>query len=442
MFQVAEQAKRALEKLDEAGYEAYLVGGCVRDFLTGKTPHDYDLATNARPEEVKEVFSFCRVINTGIRHGTVTVVLEGLPIQVTTYRREGTYSDSRRPDSVEFVGSLEEDLGRRDFTINAMAWNPQRGLVDLFGGRRDIDQGIIRCVGDPDTRFQEDALRMLRALRFASNLRFALEPDTEEALYRRKEGILQVAPERITTELNQMICGQAAGAVLLQYVEILAVAIPELFWIWAATDEEFCLVHDTLTQTAVALDRAHSDRVIRWAVLLHNMDQPACQITSREGEGSAPIEASKMKVELADAILRRLRFDKATRERIVNLVSICDNTISNDRKSIRRSLYQLTPEVFFQMLEVRRAETMGQAANYHGLQAEYDQIETLARQILEEEGYLTLHDLAVTGTDLISQGYHGAEIGLRLAQILDAVLDGKVANEKEALLNFEEEGNV
>ncbi|MBP1758855.1 MAG: hypothetical protein H6Q61_1104, partial [Firmicutes bacterium] len=276
MFQVAEQAKRALEKLDEAGYEAYLVGGCVRDFLTGKTPHDYDLATNARPEEVKEVFSFCRVINTGIRHGTVTVVLEGLPIQVTTYRREGTYSDSRRPDSVEFVGSLEEDLGRRDFTINAMAWNPQRGLVDLFGGRRDIDQGIIRCVGDPDIRFQEDALRMLRALRFASNLRFALEPDTEEALYRRKEGILQVASERITTELNQMICGQAAGAVLLQYVEILAVAIPELFWIWAATDEEFCLVHDTLTQTAVALDRAHSDRVIRWAVLLHNMDQPAC----------------------------------------------------------------------------------------------------------------------------------------------------------------------
>jgi tRNA nucleotidyltransferase (CCA-adding enzyme) len=441
MFQVAEQANRALKELETAGYEAYLVGGCVRDLLAGEVPHDYDLATNALPEAVKELFSFCRVAETGIQHGTVTVILDGLRIEITTYRQEGAYSDMRRPDSVIFVKSLEEDLKRRDFTINAMAWHPQKGLMDPFGGRRDFDAGIIRCVGDPDTRFQEDALRMLRAIRFASLLRFGLEPETEAALFRQKEGILRLSPERITAELDRAICGRAAGAMLLQYVEILAVAIPELFWIWAATQEELCQVQDTLTRTAVALDRTHSDRVIRWAVLLHNINQHACAVI--DGEETVP-EAwnAQMKGELADAVLRRLRFDKATRERIVTLVTVCDLPLQPDRKSVRRSLYQLTPEVFFEMLEVRRAETLGQTADYHGRQEEYDQLEATARKILEEEGYLTLHDLAVTGKDLMSQGYHGQEVGIRLAQILDAVLDGKVANEKEALLNFEEERRV
>lgn len=441
MFQVEEQAQRALEILEAAGYEAYLVGGCVRDLLAGEIPHDYDLATNALPEAVKEVFSFCRVIDTGIRHGTVTVILEDLPMEITTYRQEGDYSDRRRPDSVLFVKTLAEDLARRDFTINAMAWHPAKGLVDPYGGKRDYGAGILRCVGDPDTRFREDALRMLRALRFVSLLRFGLEPETEAALFRQKEGILQLAPERIAAELNRIICGRAAGAVLLQYVEILAVAIPELFWIWMAAEEAFSPMNDTLTYTAVALERSRADRVIRWAVLFHSMNQAIHRKETGEEilvDGGDP----QGKGELADAILRRLRFDKATRGRIITLVNACEIPLHADRTSVRRSLYQLTPEVFFQVLEVKRAETLGQTADYHGRREECDRLEAMARQVLEEEGYLTIHDLAVTGKDLMSRGYHGPEVGQRLAQILDAVLDGKVANEKGALLNFEEKERV
>ncbi len=441
MFQVAEQAKRALEILEASGYEAYLVGGCVRDLLAGQSPHDYDLTTNALPEAVKEVFSFCRVIDTGIRHGTVTVILEGLALEITTYRREGDYSDQRRPDNVEFVSSLEEDLARRDFTINAMAWHPAKGLADPFGGRRDFAAGILRCVGDPDTRFREDALRILRALRFLSLLRFGLEAETEAALFRQKEGILRLAPERIAGELNRILCGRAVGAVLLQYAEVLAVAIPELFWIWTAADEEGSPMDDALTHTAVALERSHADRVIRWSVLFHSINQAASRNDAGE-EPSLDGGDPQGKSELADTILRRLRFDKATRGRIVTLVAACELPLQSDRMAVRRSLYQLTPEVFFQVLEVKRAETLGQTADYHGRQEACDRLEVMARQILEEEGYLTIRDLAVTGRDLMSQGYHGPEVGQRLAQILDAVLDGKVANEKGALLNFEEEERV
>ena len=440
MFQVAKQATKALKTLEAAGYEAYMVGGCVRDILAGVRPHDYDLATNALPEEVREVFSSCRVIDTGLSHGTVTVILEELHIEITTYRQEGAYSDARRPDNVRFVSSLEEDLSRRDFTINAMAWHPWKGLKDPYGGRRDYDARIIRCVGDPDTRFREDALRLLRALRFAARLRFTLDYETEAALFQHREGLLYLSPQRIAGELDQILCGQAAGAVLLQYWEVLAVVIPELLWIWSASREEHCQVHDTLTRTAVALDRVSSDRVIRWAVLLRNINKPTSVVT--EGAAAQDVWDSRTRGELADTVLRRLQFDKATRERIVTLVTIGDLPQERDRSSVRRSLYQLTPQVFFELLEIRRAENLGQTAGYHGRQEEYDALEATARKILDEEGYLTLHDLAVTGKDLISQGYHGREVGIRLAQILDAVLEGKVANEKEALLNFEEEGRV
>ena len=326
-FAIPSYARTALDRLTAAGHEAWLVGGCVRDLLLGRTPGDYDITTAALPEETEGVFAGEQLIETGLRHGTVTVVLEGCPLEITTYRVDGTYADARHPDQVTFTRSLREDAARRDFTVNAMAYHPDRGLWDGFGGRADLEKGLLRCVGDPETRFREDALRILRAVRFASVLGFTLEPATAEAARRTAPLLGQIAPERLSAELTKLLCGPGAGTVLGEYPDILGALIPELGPMVGFDQRNLHHCHDLLTHTAAAVDNIPPDPALRLAMLLHDVGKPETFSLGEDGQGHFYGHA-KRSVELADAILRRLRYPNHLREKAVTLIRFHDAGMS------------------------------------------------------------------------------------------------------------------
>ena len=273
---LAPQAEAALERLQGAGYEAWIVGGCVRDLLLGRTPEDFDLCTAARPEEIEAVFAGYRIIETGLRHGTATVLLEGMPLEITTYRVESGSSDARHPDQLRFTQNLREDTARRDFTVNAMAYAPGRGLQDFYGGQEDLKKGILRCVGEPDRRFQEDALRILRALRFSATLGFAIEGETVAAARRQKGLLTGLSAERVAGELGKLLVGQGAKEVLLDYPDLLGVVLPELLPMIGFDQRNIHHCYDLLTHTAVAVDQVPPRLPLRLAALFHDCGKPAC----------------------------------------------------------------------------------------------------------------------------------------------------------------------
>ena len=432
-FAIPSYARTALDRLTAAGHEAWLVGGCVRDLLLGRTPGDYDITTAALPEETEQVFAGERLIETGLRHGTVTVVLEGCPLEITTYRVDGTYADARHPDQVTFTRSLREDAARRDFTVNAMAYHPDRGLWDGFGGRADLEKGLLRCVGDPETRFREDALRILRAVRFASVLGFTLEPATAEAARRTAPLLGQIAPERLSAELTKLLCGPGAGAVLGEYPDILGALIPELGPMVGFDQRNVHHCHDLLTHTAAAVDNIPPDPALRLAMLLRDVGKPETFSLGEDGQGHFYGHA-KRSVELADAILRRLRYPNQIREKAVTLIRFHDAPLTPDPRPIRRWLNKLGEETFFDLIAVHRADTLALAPAYHSRTAELDRVEALARDILAEAPCLTLRDLAVDGHDLMALGYAGPALGAALRSLLDGVLEGDLDNTREALL--------
>lgn len=434
-FPIAPQAERALALLRAGGFEAWLVGGCVRDFLLGRTPKDYDLATNAMPKETEDLFREFSVIETGLRHGTVTVLLEGLPLEITTYRVDGPYSDTRHPDQVQFTSSLREDAARRDFTVNAMAYHPEAGLRDFFGGREDLAQKRIRCVGNPDVRFREDALRMLRGVRFASVLGFSVEEKTRGAIHRNRMLLSRVAPERVAPELCRLLCGEKAGDMVLDYTDLLGVVIPELLPMAGFDQKNRHHCHDVLTHTAAALDQTPPEVVLRLAVLLHDIGKPRCFSQDGQGEGHFYGHAG-VSANLAEDILRRLRLDNATRERVVTLIRYHDSVLEADPRLVRRWLGRLTPEIFFQLLQVQRADNLGQAPAYWNRQKQYDRLEGIAKEILASQACFSLKTLAVNGKDLLALGYRGPEVGKILQTLLHQVMDGKVPNEKNLLLQL------
>ena len=319
MGTIAPPAARALARLHEAGFEAWLVGGCVRDMLLGCAPKDYDLATSARPEETKAVFPGETVLETGIRHGTVTVLLEGMPLEITTYRVDGAYSDARHPDGVTFADNLRADAARRDFTINAMAYAPGRGLRDYFGGQADLRAGCLRAVGDPGTRFQEDALRILRGLRFAAVLDFSLEEETDRAARRYAPLLTKVSAERCAAELGKLLCGPAAGRILRAYPAVLGVVIPELLPMVGFAHRNAHHCYDVWTHTAVAVDHVPPRLPLRLAMLLHDMGKPDTFSLGEDGQGHF-YGHPRRSVELAEGILTRLRFPRRTREQVLCLV--------------------------------------------------------------------------------------------------------------------------
>ena len=432
---IPEKAKIISELLEKAGYESFLVGGCVRDMLMGKVPHDIDITTNATPDEIKEVFKDYHTLDIGAKHGTITVILQGEPIEITTYRRESTYTDGRHPDSVTFTRSITDDLSRRDFTCNAIAYSPTVGIVDPFDGQSDIKSKTLRCVGTSAERFKEDSLRILRGLRFASCLGFTIEEDTAKAMYTCRELISIVSPERIFTELSKLICGKNAGEIISNYSDILAVALPEIKDMKGFEQHNFHHIYDVLNHTAKVVDSVYPAVNLRLAALFHDCGKPDCFSIDENGVGHfyshASISANK-----ANEALTRLRCDNATREKVVKLVKIHDTPIEPDSKTVKKKLQKYGEEIFFDLIKLQRADNKGLSPDYLYRQKTYDKLEEIARQVIEENQCFSLKDLAVNGRDMMSLGLKGKSIGKALDELLKAVIEEKCDNDKESLIEY------
>lgn len=432
---LSDGAAYIISTLTDAGFEAYAVGGCVRDLLMGKGADDYDLTTSATTDEIKAVFSKDRIIETGIKHGTVTVLKDNIPYEVTTFRLETTYSDNRHPDSVVFTRRLADDLSRRDFTVNSIAYNEKAGFVDLFGGRADIERKIIRCVGDPRTRFNEDALRILRGIRFASTLGFEIEEETKKAMLDCRRLIHKLSRERVFTELSKMLCGKSVKRVLTEFAPVLGEVIPEINAMNGFDQHNFHHIYDVLTHTAVVTQSTPPVLHLRLAALFHDSAKPFCFSLDENGVGHFYTHASKS-AEIAEKRLTELRCDNKTKEAVIRLIKAHDTPIEESERIIKRRLASMGEELFFDLITLKRADTAGLAPEFGERSAHFDRLEEMAREILQKQECFSLKHLAVNGRDMMELGLRGREIGLMLDALLEAVIDGRVKNEREALILF------
>lgn len=437
-----EQARALLGKLRRAGYEAYIVGGCVRDSLLGRTPDDWDICTSARPEEMEALFAGYRLLLKGKKHGTVAVVLDGHSWEMTTFRQDGQYTDGRHPDCVRFVPCLREDLARRDFTVNAMAWSPEDGLVDLFGGQQDLQAGILRCVGDPEARFEEDALRILRAVRFAAQLGFRLDPATAAAARQAHLTVRCVSAERILTELDRLLAGFAAGTVLAQYGDILTGALPEIASCIGCGQQGRWHCYDVWEHTSAAVGAldtdgldARSARVLRWAVLLHDMAKPLCRTVDEAGAAHFPGH-NQRGARLARQILQRLRAPVYLTDGVCALVAVHDGPLPETDLAILEQLHQRGP-LFWQRLCRLKLADLAAHTNNDAVAQRCREVRDFASRMeyLARTGCYTVSGLALSGSDLIAAGLTpGPLVGNTLEWLLQAVMQGTLPNRKEELL--------
>ena len=425
------QVKFCIHTLEKAGFQCYAVGGCVRDSVLDLSPQDYDLCTNATPDEIVEVFSQYPQVHSGAKHGTIGVILENAVYEITTFRTEGSYTDSRHPDWVEFVPTVQEDLSRRDFTVNAMAYNPRSGLVDPWGGKRDLSSRTLRTVGDPAARFTEDPLRILRGVRFA--VRYGLTPDekTEDAMLMLAPLMDNLARERVFSELNKILPLVTAED-LLRYAPIFVQAIPELLPTIDFLQHNPHHVHDVFTHTAYVVAGVSPEPALRWAALLHDIGKPATFTRDEDGKGHFYGHAEES-ARLADEILRRLKAPNQLREQVVFLVKNHMTTLVPDKKPLRRRLGQYTESGLRALLALQKADYGSKPSQ--GETPEFDWIESLIDEILQEGLCLQVKDLAINGNDLLSRGYEpGPAIGKCMAHLLEQVQLEQLSNTKEDLL--------
>lgn len=422
------------ERLEAGGYRGYLVGGCVRDFLLAKIPVDFDMTTDATPEEIKACFSDDRVIETGIRHGTVTVILAGHAIEITTHRLEGDYSDCRHPDQVIFTRKLEEDLSRRDFTMNALAYHPQQGLIDRFGGVADIRAKRIRCVGDPQKRMNEDALRILRALRFAAVLGFELEAETQRAVREKCRQLQDISAERIAAEMIKLLCGKNVKAVLLEQTEVLGVVIPELLPAENFDQNNPHHCYDILAHTAIALEHLPPVAHLRWAMLFHDLGKPETYVQDPLGIGHFYGHSKQSEI-IAGFRLNALKCDKETIAKVCRLIKYHDTIIEPTKKSVKRWLNRLSEPLFYDLLEIKRADVLAQSLEYRFRLDGLAEIRQIMAEVIAEKECFSLKDLAINGHDLIALGIEdGHEIGRILRSLLDSVIDEELENSQDVLI--------
>ncbi|MDO4477480.1 MAG: CCA tRNA nucleotidyltransferase [Lachnospiraceae bacterium] len=434
-IEVPEKVKLIIDTLRRHGHEAYAVGGCVRDSVLGRTPNDWDITTSAKPEEVKAAFR--RTIDTGIEHGTVTVMLQKEGFEVTTYRIDGTYTDGRHPDSVVFTSALSEDLLRRDFTINAMAYNDHDGLVDLYGGVKDLECRIIRCVGDPNARFDEDALRILRAVRFAAQLGFSIDSATWEAIKSHAEDLRKISAERIQVELVKLLTSPHPQLFRLLYESgITAVIMPEFDTCMKMEQHTPYHLYNVGEHSLKSLEFVPEDKVLRLTMLLHDIAKPEVHRVDSTGtdhfKGHA--ETSAM---MAKTILKRLKFDNDTLDKVTKLIRFHDIRAGATAAAVRRAMYEIGPSLFDAYLAVQRADNF--AKNTDVLESEFerlDRVEALSRQIIERGDPLSLKALAINGRDLLSLGIKGKAVGEVLESALMMVLEMPELNDHELLLTY------
>lgn len=427
------------------GYRAYFVGGCVRDSLMGKPPKDWDICTDAMPEQMKAIFHDRKLIETGLKHGTLTVVGDdGENYEITTFRADGVYSDGRHPDSVAFVSSLEEDLARRDFTINAMAYDSSVGVVDPFGGRDDLENKVIRCVGNPDERFNEDALRILRALRFSSVYSFSIEENTAAAIHRNVSLLNRISAERIRDELCKMLAGSNVLQVLLDYSDVISVIIPEM---------RPCIgfeQHNRYHQYTVYDHIAHAvanytggDPVVNVALLLHDIGKPECY--TEDERGGHFYGHGTPSARIAEEVVRRLRFSREEQEAIVELVREHDSVIEPQPKVVRRWLNRIGEDRFRQLLDIRLADILAHAEGTQESRIERrNALKAILEGVIAERQCFSMRDLAVNGNDIMRElGIGpGKRVGEILRHLLDAVIAGDLPNSWEALISEAKSSNI
>ena len=434
---IPQEVCAVLQTLERAGYEAYAVGGCVRDILMGKAPHDWDVTTSALPQQTMALFDHF-AIPTGLQHGTVTVRSGELSCEVTTFRTDGDYPDHRHPAAVTFTRSLREDLARRDLTVNAMAMDMRGTLHDPFDGQADIRRRVLRCVGQPERRFQEDALRILRTLRFSATLGFTIEEDTHRALRAQSGDLRYVAAERVREELTKLLCGTDVLRVLLDDPQVLGVVLPEILPCVGFDQHNRHHCYDVWGHTAHAVAAAPPDPVLRWAMLLHDLGKPQCFTMDEQGVGHFHGH-HRPSAEMAETICRRLRFDKATAQRICMLVRYHDRPIPLTEKAIRRAMNQLGVEGLRHLCAVKRADNLAQHPDYRSRQREIDEGEAIMDALLEKDACFSLKQLAVNGRDMAALGLEGPAIGQALQTLLETVMDGKTENDRAALLALAKE---
>jgi len=420
--------------LESNGHEAYAVGGCVRDCILGKVPHDWDITTSALPEQVKALFQ--RTFDTGIEHGTVTVLMQGVGYEVTTYRVDGKYEDGRHPKEVTFTASLEEDLKRRDFTINAMAYNDSRGLVDLFGGKEDLDNGIIRAVGNPRERFTEDALRMLRALRFSAQLGFEIEADTYQAIKDLAPTLERISAERIQVEMVKLVTSDHPERIRDVYLTGLTnVFFPEFNAMMECDQINKHHMYTVGEHTIEALKNAPADKVVRLTMLLHDIAKPVCKTIDDNGQYHFKLHPIKG-TDMAREVLRRLKFDNDTTDKVCNLVKNHDDRPEINERNIRRMILRVGKDNFDDLLAVKRADTMAQSTYRREEKLQYiNQLEAAYKAIISAGDCLRIKDLKVNGKDLIDMGLpQGQQIGQVLGTLFEEVIDNPSLNDREYLL--------
>lgn len=434
-------SKTTVETLKSNGFEAFLIGGSVRDFIMGVPIGDIDITTNATPTQVKEVFKDFRVIETGIKHGTITVLIDNEPIEITTYRNEGTYSDNRHPDTVSFSKSLSDDVVRRDFTMNAIAYDFSSGFCDLVDGIKDIENKTIRCIGDARTRFQEDALRILRALRFSSVLGFTIEENTKIAIHNCKDLLKNISAERIQVEFLKLICGKNAYNVLKEYSDVISVFIPEMKMCidFEQKNKHHCF--DVYTHSLKALEKSKPDPAVRLAVFFHDIGKPYVAHFDEKGEQHY-YGHPKKSAELTEKILTRLRFDNDTKNKVVTLVKFHDSPIMvndnvlPDRKRLKKIMSQIGKEMIFHLIHIKFCDNSAQNPKYYRGDDFYKATYNMIDDILNEQECFSIKDLKINGNDLISMGFKGKEIGKILNTVLDLVINEKIKNEVSEITDF------
>ncbi len=434
-FNLPIEVKTIISRLEDAGHQAFCVGGAVRDCIMGIAPGDWDITTSALPEETKKVFSDFKTVDTGIKHGTLTVVIDHKPFEITTYRIDGEYEDNRHPEKVEFTPDIENDLARRDFTVNALAYNPATGLVDLFGGQDDIYNSIIKTVGNPHKRFNEDGLRIMRALRFSSVLGFAIEKETRDAIHQNKDLLKNISPERITTELLKLIQGKNVFNILMEYSDVFSVIIPEIAP--AVNFKQYGKKHayDVWEHICHTVDTIPQDKDLRLTMLLHDLGKVPCHKLNENGDSTFKNHAT-VGGEMAKEILSRLRMDKKTINRVSFLVSNHDFEPPESKLELKKHLKTKTPDDIRTLLVIKKSDRGALSESYRDISEGTQKTLQWLKEIEENNECVTISQLDISGNDLINIGITGENVRKSLEILLDAVIEEKVANNKGDLLTY------
>lgn len=435
-IQLPEHVKQIIHRLQQEGYDAYAVGGCVRDTLLGRSPQDWDITTSAKPQVVKSLFS--HTIDTGIAHGTVTVMLDHTGYEVTTYRIDGEYEDARHPKTVTFTGNLVEDLKRRDFTINAMAYNDKDGIVDIFGGMQDLEKHMIRCVGNAKERFSEDALRILRGVRFAAQLGFEIDEETKEGMRLLAPTLENISAERIQVELVKMLTSDRPELIRTAYeLGITKIFLPEFDRMMETEQETPHHMYTVGEHTIHAMMNVRNDKILRLTMLLHDAGKPEYKTMDEDGVAHFKMHALGSE-RIAKEVLRRLKFDNDTLHKVTRLVLNHDYRMPAAPKNVRRAMNKIGEDIFLYYMEVRRADVLAQSEYRRAEKLEnLDEVEQTYAEIIEKGQCVSLKELAVTGRDLIRAGMKpGKEIGEKLNELLNLVIENPEMNTRETLLNY------